>query len=61
MAIHHHRFKSKKCDVFNMVLWELIILSPPTAIPSSPFKRRRLNAGPSTEQRNKGKEPVRGS
>jgi len=58
MAVYHHRFKSKKGDVFNMVLRELIVLSPPATMPSSPFKRRRLNAGPSAQQR---KEPVRGS
>ncbi|OAX31960.1 hypothetical protein K503DRAFT_805633 [Rhizopogon vinicolor AM-OR11-026] len=58
VAIYHHRFKSKTCDVFNMVLRELIVLSPPAAMPSGPFKCRRLNTGPSTEQRNKGKEAL---
>ena len=28
---------------------------PPTALPTSPFKRRRLKEGPSTECRNKGR------
>jgi hypothetical protein len=55
MAIYH-LIKSKKRDVFNVELQELIVLSPPATTLSSPFKRRRLNAGPCTEQRNKGKE-----
>jgi hypothetical protein len=41
-------------------LRELIVLAPPAAMPTSPFKRRRLNNGPSTECRNKGKTPIRG-
>jgi hypothetical protein len=59
MAIYHHRIKSSKRDIFNAVLRELIVLAPPAAMPTSPFKRRRLNEGPSTEHRNKGKTPIR--
>jgi hypothetical protein len=60
MAICHHRIKSSRRDIFNAVLREIIVLAPPAAMPTSPFKRRRLNEGPSTERRNKGKTPIRG-
>jgi hypothetical protein len=50
MAFCRCRIKSKNRDVFNTVLREPVILSPPAAMPSSLFKRHRLNAGPSTEQ-----------
>ncbi|KAG1908162.1 uncharacterized protein F5891DRAFT_1179681 [Suillus fuscotomentosus] len=46
--------KKSKCDIFDAVLRELIVLLPPVPMPSSPFKRRRLNDGPYTEQYNKG-------
>lgn len=46
MAFGHHRIKSAKRDIFTAILRELTILSPPAAVPSSPFKRRRLDAGP---------------
>ena len=59
MAIYHHHIKSSKRDIFNAVLRELIVLAPPAALPTSPFKRRRLKEGPSTERRNKGKTPFR--
>jgi hypothetical protein len=61
MAFCHHRINKSKRDIFNCILRELIVLSPPAAMPTSPFKRRRLNAGPSTERPNKGKQPIRGS
>ncbi|KAG1857480.1 hypothetical protein F4604DRAFT_1931432 [Suillus subluteus] len=48
MAFCHHRVKSAKRDIFSAVLRELTILSPPAAMPSSPFKRRHLAAGPLT-------------
>ena len=60
MAICHHHIKSSKRDIFNVILRELIVLTPPAAMPTSPFKRRRLNKGPSTKCRNKGKTPIRG-
>ncbi|KAG2045159.1 hypothetical protein BDR03DRAFT_976993 [Suillus americanus] len=60
MAICHHRIKSSKRDISNAVLQEIIDLAPPTAMPTSPFKHHRLNEGPSTKQRNKGKTPIRG-
>ncbi|KAG2339461.1 hypothetical protein BDR05DRAFT_1039141 [Suillus weaverae] len=60
MAICHHRIKSSKRDIFNAVLQEIIVLAPPAAMPTSPFKRHRLNEGPSTKRRNKGKTPIRG-
>ncbi|KAG1854529.1 hypothetical protein F4604DRAFT_1802717 [Suillus subluteus] len=60
MAICHHRIKSSRRDIFNAILRELIVLAPPAAMPTSPFKRRRLHKGPATEQRNKGKTPIRG-
>ncbi|KAG1883850.1 hypothetical protein F4604DRAFT_1920366 [Suillus subluteus] len=46
MAFCHHRVKSAKRDIFSAVLQELTVLSLPAAVPSSPFKRRHLNAGP---------------
>ncbi|KAG2055899.1 hypothetical protein BDR06DRAFT_1043603 [Suillus hirtellus] len=46
--------KKSKCDIFDAVLQELIVLLPPAPMPSSPFKRQRLNDGPYTEQYNKG-------
>ncbi|KAG1907217.1 uncharacterized protein F5891DRAFT_1181513 [Suillus fuscotomentosus] len=46
MAFCHHRVKSRKHDIFSTVLRELTILLPPAAMPSSPFKCHRLNAGP---------------
>ncbi|KIK32139.1 hypothetical protein CY34DRAFT_27266 [Suillus luteus UH-Slu-Lm8-n1] len=49
MAFCHHRIIKSKCDVFNAILRELIILSPPAALPSSPFKHRCLAAGSCTE------------
>ena len=55
MAFYHHRIKRTKRDVFNAVLREMIVLRPPSAMPKSPFKRPRLNLGPSTERNNKGK------
>ncbi|KAG2132148.1 uncharacterized protein EDB93DRAFT_1255334 [Suillus bovinus] len=61
MAFCHHRINKSKRDIFNSILRELIVLSPPAAMPTSPFKRRRLNAGPSTERTNKGKRSIRGS
>jgi hypothetical protein len=36
VAICHNRVKSKKRDVFNAVLRELIVLSPSAAMPNSP-------------------------
>ncbi|KAJ8596161.1 hypothetical protein M405DRAFT_219443 [Rhizopogon salebrosus TDB-379] len=36
VAICHNRIKSKKHDVFNAVLRELIVLSPRAAMPNSP-------------------------
>ncbi|KAG0695959.1 hypothetical protein DFH29DRAFT_1004996 [Suillus ampliporus] len=60
MAICHHCIKSSKCDIFNAVLQELIVLAPPAAMPTSPFKCRCLHEGPSSEQQNKGKTPIRG-
>ncbi|KAG1728760.1 uncharacterized protein EDB91DRAFT_1086000 [Suillus paluster] len=38
MAFCHHQVKSTKHDIFSAVLRELTILSPPAAMPSSPFK-----------------------
>ncbi|KAG1811097.1 hypothetical protein EV424DRAFT_1542644 [Suillus variegatus] len=55
MAFCHHHIKTFKRDIFDAVLQELIVLSPPAPMPSSPFKRRHLNDGPYTEQYNKGK------
>ncbi|KAG2153133.1 uncharacterized protein EDB93DRAFT_1102872 [Suillus bovinus] len=40
MAICHHRIKSSRHDIFNAVLQEIIVLAPPAAMPTSPFKRR---------------------
>ncbi|KAG1744105.1 uncharacterized protein EDB91DRAFT_1080908 [Suillus paluster] len=48
MAFCHHQVKSTKCDIFSAVLRELTILSPPAAMPSSPFKHRHLAASPLT-------------
>ncbi|KAG2138762.1 hypothetical protein BD769DRAFT_1384533 [Suillus cothurnatus] len=61
MAFCHHRIAKSKRDVFNAILRELIVLSPPSAMPTSPFKRRRLAAGPCTERQYKGKQPIRSS
>jgi hypothetical protein len=48
MAIYRHLIKSKKHDVFNVELQKLIVLSPLATMLSSPFKRRRLDAGSCT-------------
>ncbi|KAG2124066.1 hypothetical protein BD769DRAFT_1388879 [Suillus cothurnatus] len=53
MAFYHHRVKKSRRDIFEAVLRELIVLSPPAPMPSSRFKRRRLDDGPCTERRNK--------
>ncbi|KAG2365279.1 hypothetical protein BDR07DRAFT_1481540 [Suillus spraguei] len=54
MASYHHHTKKSKHDIFEAVLRELIVLSPPVPMPRSPFKRRHLNDGPCTEQHHKG-------
>ncbi|KAH7930555.1 hypothetical protein BV22DRAFT_1124829 [Leucogyrophana mollusca] len=56
MALVHHYIKKEKRHVFNLMLRELIVRADPAPMPESPFKRRRLDAGPSTEVTTKGKE-----
>ncbi|KAG2087595.1 hypothetical protein BD769DRAFT_1680709 [Suillus cothurnatus] len=46
MAFCHHRIKNAKRDVFNAILRQLTVLSPPAAMPINPFKRHRLDTGP---------------
>ncbi|KIK31701.1 hypothetical protein CY34DRAFT_102883, partial [Suillus luteus UH-Slu-Lm8-n1] len=53
MAFYHHHVKKSRRNIFEAVLRELIVLSPPAPMPSSRFKRCRLNDGPCTEQCNK--------
>ncbi|KAG1722861.1 hypothetical protein EDB19DRAFT_1916434 [Suillus lakei] len=55
MAFCHNYVKKSKHNIFNAVLQELIVLSPPAPMPSSPFKCCHLNDGPCTEQHNKWK------
>ncbi|KAG1893117.1 uncharacterized protein F5891DRAFT_1196839 [Suillus fuscotomentosus] len=54
-AFCHRHMKNSKHDIFEAIVRELIVLSPPAAMPTSRFKRRRLSDGPCTEQRNWGK------
>ncbi|KAG1732556.1 hypothetical protein EDB19DRAFT_1831263 [Suillus lakei] len=49
MAFCHHHINKSKHDIFNSILQELIVLSLPAAMPTSPFKHHCLNAEPSTE------------
>lgn len=46
MAFCHRRIKNAKRDVFNAILRQLTVLSPPVAMPINPFKRHRLDSGP---------------
>jgi hypothetical protein len=46
MVFCHHRIKNAKRDVFNAILRQLTVLSPPAAMPINPFKRHHLNTGP---------------
>ncbi|KAG2336696.1 hypothetical protein BDR05DRAFT_1005627 [Suillus weaverae] len=54
-AFCHHCMKNSKRDIFEAIVRELIVLSPPAAMPSSRFKRRSLSDGPCTEHHNWGK------
>ncbi|KAG1890684.1 uncharacterized protein F5891DRAFT_986837 [Suillus fuscotomentosus] len=55
MAFFHHRVKNAKRDVFNAILRQLTVLSPPAAMPINPFKRHRLNTGPLNARNKKAK------
>ena len=43
-AFIHHYIKAQKCHVYVPTLRELHILSPPAALPTSPYKRPRVRA-----------------
>ncbi|KAG2091238.1 hypothetical protein BD769DRAFT_1679436 [Suillus cothurnatus] len=53
MAFYHHCVKNSRRDIFEAILRELIVLSPPAPMPSSHFKCQCLSDGPYTEQRKK--------
>ncbi|KIK77994.1 hypothetical protein PAXRUDRAFT_834770 [Paxillus rubicundulus Ve08.2h10] len=54
MSFCYHHIKILKKHVFNAIPRQLIVLRPPAALPSNPFKRLRISAGNS-----KGKSPIR--
>ncbi|KAH7926342.1 hypothetical protein BV22DRAFT_1128233 [Leucogyrophana mollusca] len=58
MALVHHRIKSSRRHVFNLVIREMIVRRKPANMPASPLKRHRLDNGPASEliERGKGKE-----
>ncbi|KAG2055974.1 hypothetical protein BDR06DRAFT_970434 [Suillus hirtellus] len=55
MVFFHHRVKNAKHDVFNAILQQLTILSPPAAMPINPFKCHHLNTGPLNARNKKAK------
>jgi len=59
-AFFHHHIRRSKRHIFNAVLREMIniVLQPPSNMPSSPLKQRKLGAGPSSDMPFKGKKRV---
>jgi hypothetical protein len=55
-AFFHHHIRSSKRHIFNAVLRDMIVLRPPSNMPSSPLKRRKLGAGPASDMPFKGKK-----
>ncbi|KAG2124746.1 hypothetical protein BD769DRAFT_1669231 [Suillus cothurnatus] len=61
MAFFHHQIKNAKHDIFNAILRQLTVLSPPAAMPINPFKRHCLNTGPLNARNKKAKQSFKGS
>ncbi|KAG2748657.1 hypothetical protein P692DRAFT_20732882, partial [Suillus brevipes Sb2] len=55
-AFFHHHIRKSKRHIFNAVLRELIVLRPPSNMPSSPLKRRNIGTGPASDKPSKGKK-----
>ncbi|KAG1722366.1 hypothetical protein EDD22DRAFT_935595 [Suillus occidentalis] len=57
-AFFHHHIQRSKRHIFNAVLRELIVLRPPSNMPSSLLKRCNIGTGPASDKPSKGKKRV---